>query len=65
MSVAEIIEQIGLLSLDEQNKIVEFVKHLPNEETVEAMKEAENPEKLESFENADAMFESLGIKCSR
>ena len=34
---------------------------IPNEETLEAMKEAENPERLRSFETPEALFKELDI----
>lgn len=63
MNAAEIIEQIKQLPLEERGKVVEFTRHLPNQETMEALKEAEKPEKLEHFESAADLFDKLGIKC--
>lgn len=34
---------------------------IPNEETLEAMKEAENPERLRGFETPEDLIEELGI----
>ena len=63
MNAAEIIEQIKQLPPEERGKVVDFTRNLPNEETLEAMKEAEHPEKLERFESAADLFDKLGVKC--
>ena len=39
MNAAEIIEEIERLPEEERGKIVEFVRHLPNAETLEAINE--------------------------
>jgi len=39
MNAAEIIEEIARLPDNEKGKVVEFVRHLPNAETLEAMNE--------------------------
>jgi len=39
------------------------VRHQPNAETLEAMKEAAHPDTLEKFESASDLFEKLGVKC--
>ena len=59
MNAREIIEQIKQLPPEERDKVVEFALHLPNEETLEAMKEAEHPEKLEHFETVEDLFAEL------
>ncbi len=45
----------------EKGKVIEFINHLPNKETEEAMKEAKYPEKLESYSSAEELFEKLGV----
>jgi len=39
MNAAEIIEEISRLPEDERGKVIDFVYHLPNAETVEAIEE--------------------------
>ena len=39
MNAAEIIEEIAQLPESEKGKVVEFVRHLPNAETLEAISE--------------------------
>ena len=63
MNAAEIIEHIKQLPPEERGKVVDFTRHLPNEETLEAMKEGEHPEKLERSESASDFFDKLGVKC--
>ena len=40
MNAAEIIEEIARLPENEKGKVVEFVRHLPNAETLEAINES-------------------------
>ena len=61
MNVAEIIQEIERLPEEEKGKVVDFMRHLPNEETLAAMEEAKHPEKLEKFDSAADMFKKLGI----
>jgi len=61
MNAAEIIQEIERLPEDEKGKVVDFMRHLPNKETLAAMEEAKYPEKLEKFDSAADMFEKLGI----
>ena len=63
MNAAEIIKEIQRLPEDEKGKVVEFVRHQPNAETLEAMEEAKHPEKLEQFDSAADMFKQLGVEC--
>ena len=63
MNAAQIIEEIQRLPEDEKGKVVEFLRHQPNAETLAAMEEAKHPEKLEKFDSAADMFEKLGIEC--
>ncbi|MDQ8196355.1 hypothetical protein SH580_11765 [Coraliomargarita algicola] len=57
MNAAEIIEEISRLPEDEKGKIVEFLSHQPNAETLAAMREpvAEG----RSFKSADELFASI------
>jgi len=61
MNAAQIIEEIQRLPEDEKGKVVDFMRHLPNEETLAAMEEAKHPEKLEKFDSAAGMFKKLGV----
>ena len=61
MNAAQIIDEIQRLPGNEQSKVVDFMRHLPNEETLAAMQEAKHPEKLEKFDSAADMFKKLGI----
>ena len=63
MNAAEIIKEIQRLPEDEKGKVVEFVRHQPNAETLDAMEEAKHPEKLEKFDSAADMFKKLGVEC--
>jgi hypothetical protein len=57
MNAAEIIEQIKHLPLEEQGKVVAFTRHLPNEETLEAM--AEPIEELSRYKNMDEVRSAI------
>ena len=61
MNAAEIIQEIERLPEEEKGKVVDFMRHLPNEVTLVAMEEAKHPEKLEKFDSAADMFKKLGI----
>ena len=63
MNAEEIIDEIQRLPEDERGKVLDFVRHQPNAETLEAMEEAKHPEKLERFESASDLFEKLGVEC--
>ena len=63
MNAIEIIEEIKRLPVEEQGKVVEFLRHIPNAATVEAMDEARHPERLETFDSAADLFEKLEVKC--
>lgn len=63
MNAAEVIEEIKRLPPEEQGKVVEFTRHLPNAETIAAMEEALDPEKLESFKSAEDLFRKLDLEC--
>lgn len=57
MNAAQIIDEITRLPNDEQDKVVEFVRHLPSEETVAAINEP--VEELPRFSSVEALFEEL------
>jgi len=39
MNAQQIIDEITQLPLEEKSKVVEFVRHLPNQDTIEAINE--------------------------
>ena len=46
----------------EKEKIIESIdEHEPNDETQEAMREAEHPERLKSYSNIREMFRAFGV----
>lgn len=57
MTAAEIIDEIQRLPGNEQGKVVEFVRHLPNAETIAAIHEPleEGP----SFKSATELFAAI------
>ncbi len=57
MNAAQIIEEIQRLSEGEKGKIVEFLRHQPNAETIAAMDEP--TDRLPRFSSVDALFEEL------
>ena len=57
MNAAEIIEQIKRLPEDEKEKVVSFVRHLPNDETIEAIQQ--HIEDLPRFNSVEDLFEEL------
>ncbi len=63
MNAAEIIEEISRLPEEERGKVIDFVYHLPNSETLAAIKEAENPEDLDRFASSKDLFKSLDVEC--
>ena len=63
MNVVQIIEEIERLPEDDRGKVLDFLRRRPNADTLEAMKEAEDPEKLERFESASDLFKKLGVEC--
>lgn len=61
MNAAEIIEEIQRLPENEKSKVVEFMHHQPNAETLEAMRE---PLEIgRSFKNAEELFAALDEEC--
>jgi hypothetical protein len=57
MNAAEIIEQITRLPESEKGKVVEFVRHLPNAETLEAINEPTDD--LPHYTNMDEVSNAL------
>ena len=57
MNAAEIIEEIVQLPESEKGKVVEFVRHLPNAETIAAINEP--IEGLPRFNTVEELFEEL------
>lgn len=63
MNAKQVIAEISRMPSEEKSKVVDFVRHLPNEETLAAMEEAKHPEKLDAYASADALFKALDISC--
>jgi hypothetical protein len=61
MNAAEIIDQIKQLPLEEQGKVVDFARHLPNAETLAAM--AEPVDTSRSFNSVKELFAELDKEC--
>lgn len=57
MNAEQIIAQITQLPSEEKSKVVDFVRHLPNEETIEAMNEP--TEGLPRFDSVEALLKDL------
>ena len=57
MNALEIIEEIKRLPEDERGKVVEFMRHIPNAETIEAINEP--TEELPRFNTVEELFEEL------
>jgi len=57
MNAAQIIEEIQRLPGNEQGKVVEFVRHLPNAETIAAIHEP--LEEGRSFKSAAELFAAI------
>tara|TARA_B100001093_G_scaffold383239_1_gene368870 strand:+ start:3188 stop:3391 length:204 start_codon:yes stop_codon:yes gene_type:complete len=57
MNAAQILEEIQRLPKDERNKVVDFVRNIPNAETIEAINEP--LEEGRSFSNAAELFAAL------
>ena len=57
MNAAEIIEEIQRLPAEEMGKVVEFMRHVPNAETLEAINEPS--EGLPRFNTVEELFEEL------
>lgn len=57
MNAAEIIEEIARLPEGEKGKILDFVRHLPNPETLEAINESADD--LPRYTNMDEVNRAL------
>ncbi len=57
MNAAEIIKEIECLPESEKGKVVEFVRHIPNAETIAAINEP--TEDLPRFSSVEELFEEL------
>jgi len=57
MNAAQIIEEIRCLPEEERGKVVEFVRHLPNPETIAAIHEP--LEEGRSFKSAEELFAAI------
>lgn len=57
MNALEIIEEIKRLPEDERGKVAEFMRHIPNAETIEAINEP--TEGLPRFSTVEELFEEL------
>lgn len=57
MNAAEILEEIQRLPEDERNKVVDFVRNIPNTETVEAINEP--LEGLPRYKNMDEVTSAI------
>ena len=61
MNAAEIIREIETLPADERGKVIDFVYHLPNAETIAAINEP--LEEGRSFKSAAELFAALDEEC--
>jgi len=61
MNAAEIIEEIKRLPDEERGKVVEFMRDIPNAETLEAMREPIDTSR--SFKNSAELFAALDAEC--
>ena len=57
MNAATIIEEIKSLPKKERSKVIEFVKHIPNQETLDAMNEP--TEGLPRYKNMNEVRSAL------
>jgi len=57
MNAAQIIEEIQRLPEDERGKVLDFARHQPNAETLEAMREPTDD--LPRFETVEDLFKEL------
>jgi len=57
MNAVEVIEEIKRLPEEEREKVVEFVRHLPNAETIEAINEP--LEGLPRFDSVEDLLKEL------
>ena len=61
MNAVRIIEEFRKLPADEQIKVVDFMRHIPNEETVAAINEPGDESR--SFKNAAELSAALDKGC--
>lgn len=61
MNAAEIIQEIQRLPEEEKGKVVDFMRHLPNAETLAAMREPVDEGR--SFRSAAELFASIEDEC--
>ena len=61
MDAAKIIDEIKLLPADEQVKVIEYIRTIPNEETIQALDEPSDT--LQRFNSVDALFSELESWC--
>jgi len=60
MNAAEIIDEIARLPENEKGKVVEFVRHLPNAATIEAINEpADNLPRYTSMDEVSSALKDL------
>ena len=57
MDAAKIIDEFKLLPADEQVKVIEYIRTIPNEETFQAIDEPSDT--LQRFNSVDALFSEL------
>jgi len=57
IDAAKIIDEIKLLPADEQVKVIEYIRTIPNEETMQALDEPSDT--LQRFNSVDALFSEL------
>ena len=57
MNAAEIIQEIERLPEEERGKVIEFMRHQPKMETLEAMREPTDD--LPRFETVEALFDEM------
>lgn len=57
MNATQIIAEITQLPLEEQSKVVDFVRHLPNQETLAAMQEPIDG--LPRFDSVEELLKEL------
>ena len=57
MDAAKIIDEFKLLPADEKVKVIEYIRTIPNEETVQAIDEPSDT--LQRFNSVDALFSEL------
>ena len=61
MDAARIIDEIQRLPSEEMGKVIEFMRHLPNAETIAAINEP--IDEARSFNSAAELFAALDEEC--